>query len=276
MKWLIFIITHGPIIKAYYESDVLFSAENYAFFNVAEQKISGPADYQVINRTDLPHFRPLGKKYAEGEAIYNIYKSGLYRDYDYVGFIHYDHELIDSRSGRYDITAQIKGILEQGRLDEKEFIAFSGLNFIADYNQEIMMDERYPDKLTGHGRNCYLTIIQEYNEYFHQDVSVASLKGKRLGLCSAFMCSRRNFGELMGFLSFIIEKGYLNKFDRKNKHRFPGGMLERYIGIFFSRFKLIEVPLAHRSRPNFKRLVKYFIYHNFLRFFVSKKYELKA
>lgn len=274
MSWMVFIVTHGPIIDKYYKKDKDFSNKNYTFFNVSDNEILNKNNYKIINKSDVSNFISLGKKYAEGEVIYNIYKNNLYKEYDNIGFLHWDYELVNSDSKKHNITSEIEKIVGNWASDGKEFVSFSSYDFISDFNQKIMMDEDYPDTLTGDGKNCYETIIKEYNEYFNKNISLKDLDGKEICLCSAFLCSKENFEKLMGFYSFIVEKGYLNKFDKDNKNRFPGGMLERYIGVFFSEFKIIDLPLIHWFKKSFSKAIKSFLYKNFLRFF-SKKYEFK-
>lgn len=270
MSWMIFIVTHGPIVEKYYKKDSNFSNLNYKFFNVSDSKILNKNRYPIINKSDVANFIHLGKQYTEGEVIYNVYKNNLYKDYDNIGFIHWDYELVNSKTREYNITSQINNIIETGSIAEKGFISFSSFDFISDFNQKIMMDESHPDELTGNGKNCYETIIREYNEYFNKDISVDSLAGKEICLCSAFLCNKHSFESLMKFYCYIVEKGNLNKFDKEKIFRFPGGMLERYIGIFFSEFEMIKLPLNHHFKNKFQKNIKVFIYKNFLKFFKEK------
>jgi len=270
MSWMIFVITHGPILEKYYKKDSGFSKLNYTFFNVSDSKIYNKNKYSIINKSDVVNFVHLGKQYAEGEAIYNVYKNNLHKDYDNIGFIHWDYELINENSNKHNITDQINNIIETGVVAEKGFISFSSFDFISEFNQKIMMDENRPNELTGNGKNCYETIISEYNEYFNKDISINSLTGKEICLCSAFLCSKHNFESLMKFYCYIVEKGDLNKFDKEKRFRFPGGMLERYIGIFFSEFNIIKLPLKHHFKNKLKKQIKTIIYRNFLKFFKEK------
>jgi hypothetical protein len=274
MKWVIFIVTHGPIIEDYYKNDPLFSKEHYVFLNVSKDPIKNAyKDLCVINIPSVDNFVSLGKWWVETEAIYNIYRSGLYKNYNYVGFIHWDHEL---RTGEkrieFNITEKINRYLEPG-LKSDEFISLQTIDFFADFNQHIMMDENYPDKLTGNGRNCWEKIVMDYNEYFNNTILLDDLRGKGICISSSFLCGRGSFERMMGFYDYVIKKGYLDKFDLSHKYRFQGGMMERYAGMFFHDYKLINIHLYHHTKFNLVKEIKYLIYHYFWQFLpFPKKY----
>ena len=241
MKWKIFIITHGPIVEKYYENDLEFSNEHFTFFNVSNTVIQHDK-FDVINKSDISGFIHLGKWYAEAEVIYNIYKSGLFENYDYIGFMHWDYELksTNNRIG-YHITETIDNLISKGT----PFISFSSYNFQTIYNQKIMMDENFMNIKIGDGKNCFDRIIEEYNSYYKSNISLASLSSRRINLCSAFLCNKDVFVDLMGFYSNIIEKKYIEKFDTPHKYRFQGGLLERYIGCYSAKFNFEEIELIH-------------------------------
>ena len=242
MSWKIFIITHGPVIDNYYEKDLSFSNEHYTFINVSNELISH-SKFEVVNKNEIKDFIHLGKWYAEGEAIYNVFKNNLYDEYDYIGFLHWDYELLSEITYLgSNITSIIDKIIDK----KNQFISFSTFRFEDDYNQKIMMDNNYPDQLVGEGKNCWETIISDYNRYFKNDIDVEYLMTKRINLCSAFMCNKLIFEDLMGFYSEIIESKKLDFFDSNHQYRFQGGMLERYIGCFSHKFSMVELPLYHR------------------------------
>lgn len=274
MKWVIFIVTHGPIIEDYYKNDPLFSKEHYVFLNVAQNPIAGTyKDLSIINIPAVDNFISLGKQWVETEAIYNIYTSGLYKNYDYIGFIHWDHEFrTGAKPFAFNITEKINRYLEAG-LELKEFISFQTIDFSADFNQHIMMDDNRPNELIGNGRNCWEGIIRDYNDYFHEHLSLTDLRGKKICISSAFLCDRDSFERMMGFYAYIIKSRNLEKFDTGHKYRFQGGMMERYAGIFFHDYRLINIHLYHHTKFNLTKEIKYLIYHYFWRFLpFSKKY----
>jgi len=249
--------------------------KNYSFLNVSSEKIDTNLDgFDVINIKNLNNFKSLGKWWAETEAIYNVYLNELYKDYDYIGFIHWDHELKIEKenSERFNVTESITNFLQM-KLDNSHFIAFQTIKFDLDFNQGIMMDEKFPNKLTGSGQNCWHTIINDYNKYFNRKISFNDLKGRDICISSTFFCSKDLFEKMMKFYSFIIENNYLNKFDVYHRYRFQGGMMERYAGIFLSDYNIFKLPLAHHTKFNFLKFIKFFIYKYFLRFLLLKKYE---
>jgi len=248
MKWKIFIITHGPIIEDYYKNDSSFSNEHYTFINVSDNLINHEK-FSVINKNEIANFIHLGKWFAEGEAIYNVFKNNLHSDYDYVGFIHWDYELLsENKFFGSEVTASIKRLIIQN----EKFISFSTYTFAEDYEQKIMMDMNFPNTLTGNGLNCWDEIIKDYNSFFKRNVDLTLMMAKRINLCSAFLCKKDIFQELMLFFSFIVESKKLEAFDIAHNYRFQGGMMERYIGCFSHQFSMAELPLYHRWSGSFE------------------------
>lgn len=240
-KWKIFIVTHGPVEEQYYANDPLFSNEHYEFFNVSNKNLSH-SRYRIINKNDVKSFIHLGKWYAEAEVIYNVYKNNLYQNLDYVGFIHWDYELkSQDRTIGYNVTEAINEAVERG----VPFVSFSSYNFEEIYNQRIMMDPRYPNHKIGNGKNCFDTIIEEYNDFYNKQLSVSLLLTSRINLCSAFLCSKATFEHLMSFYAFIIEKKEIEHYDSNHKYRFQGGLLERYIGCYSAVADFAEIELIH-------------------------------
>lgn len=241
-KWKIFIVAHNKIFDDMYSCDVDFNSENYVFMNVSDKMLDqGYYDkYKVIDQRRLPYFKLLGSYFAESEAIYNVFINGLYEDLDYVGFLHYDYEL-KSEKGECGITKKINDLMD----NNIQWVSFSTYDFPTDWNQKIMMDEKYPNTLSGDGRNCYIRILEHYNNYFGTNITLAQMQDKKMNLCSTLLTTRDNFIELMGFLRYVIESKYLDKFDTHHRYRFQGGMMERYIGVYSalraSNFETIQL-----------------------------------
>lgn len=233
-KWKIYIITHKNIIESYYENDRDFNKDNWSFINVSDDKLCNEEWYKLYNIVDmhnLPNFKKLGSWYAETEAIYNIYKNEMHLEYDYIGFIHYDYELKDEY-GNLNITEMINKLLE------KYDLLYLSTTF-GDYNARIMADPDRPNQLTGDGLNCYDYIINDYNKYYGLAENVDEFKlNIKKNICSAFLCSRKDFTEMMRFSSFIIESGKLDMFDTEHRYRFQGGIFERYFSVFIDKLKI--------------------------------------
>ena len=243
MNWKIYIVTHGPIIADYYKNDLLFSNEHFTFINVSENSLKHER-FEIINKNEIRDYISIGKWYAEGEAIYNVFKNNLYKDYDYIGFIHWDYDLLSENNFFGSNFSETIAKLVMKNVD---FISFSTFTFYEDYNQNIMMDKNYPNTLTGNGINCWDEIINDFNLFFNRDIDINLMMTKRINLCSAFLCKTVVFEELMSFVSFVIESKKLDEFDIDHNYRFQGGMLERYIGCFSHQLVLSELPLYHRS-----------------------------
>ncbi len=242
MKWKVIVVTHGPIINEYYKGIIVGGIlENIIFFNVSDERIIRD-DLEIVNKVDLPEYISLGKHYAEAEVIYNVYKLNLFDDLDALGFVHWDYEF---RSENDYFGLNIVKAIDNLLLKGQEFISFSTFSFEQDYNQNIMMDPSFPNQLVGSGGNCYEKIVKDYNEFFDASINLNLMMSKQINLCSAFLCLREVFSDLMPFYSWVIEKGELKLFDTEHKYRFQGGMMERYVGVFSHRYNMAQLPLFH-------------------------------
>jgi hypothetical protein len=241
MNWKIFIVTHGPVVEDYYANDPDFSFDNFVLFNVSNTQITHNK-FHVLNKSDILNYVELGKWYAEAEVIYNISKCRLYNGLDYIGFFHWDYELkcFDPSVG-YHVSKAIESYINKAI----PFISFSTFDFMYAYNLKVMLDVNYPNQCYGDGKNCFDAILEEYNVYYGKNILLDDIKGKQINLCSAFLVEKNVFEDLMGFYTYIIDKGYLNQFDNRHEYRFQGVIMERYIGVFSSQYDLVSIPLNH-------------------------------
>lgn len=240
-NWMIFIVTHGPVNVNYYVNDPDFSYDNFVLFNVSNTHFSH-GKFKVINKSDISGYVELGKWYAEAEVIYNVFKCGLYDELDYVGFIHWDYELkcFDPTIG-YKVTKAIESAITKNT----EFISFSTFDFMYAYNLKVMLDINFPNQCYGDGKNCFDTILEEFNEHFRKSILLDDIMEKQINLCSAFLIKKNVFEYLMPFYNQVIDKGYINQFDTQHEYRFQGGLMERYIGVFSSQYDMVSIPLNH-------------------------------
>lgn len=258
-KWKIFIVTHGPIISNYYNVD-LFSNQNFEFINVSNTPIQSN-NFSITSYKDISPYVLLGKWYAESEVIYNIYKSNKYKEYDYIGFLHWDYQLLSPNKLINDNTI---GYIQKAIENNETFISFSSFKFSEDFQQNILMDTTKPNELVGFGNNCYNEIISDYNTFFNTSYNLEFFIGRYINLCSAFLCKKSIFENMMSFISNIIESRKLDLFDTEHKNRFQGGMIERYIGIYsavngFYQLELIHNYIHHKRDKN--NLLKRIICH---------------
>ena len=83
--------------------------------------------------------------------------------------------------------------------------------------------------------NCIDRILDDYNSFFQtrhtlQDVA----RDGFLTMCDCFVTPVGVFDKLMSFISPIMESGKLDIYDTQRLHRLQGGLLERYVAVFFA------------------------------------------
>lgn len=246
-NWNIYVITHQYIFESLYAGDPNFS-KYVKFVNVRPQKLSDhySLTYTVLNLHEMPSYIPIGAQYAESEAIYNIYKNPyLYENLDFIGFIHYDHELL-LNTGERNISTRINDYLRKH--PTSAHISFATFSVIWDYFQHIMADEAQANTLKGNGRNCYDYILSDYNQYFKTQYTLSDLLNRtKINVCSSFLIDVNSFIKMMGFCSQIIESQKLNLFDTQRLYRLQGQLMERYFGVFlaFEYQKFLDLSLHH-------------------------------
>lgn len=257
IKWKIFIATHKKIYDKMYQGDYKFNNEQYVFLNVGQSdKLDNSEKYHVINQKELPNFVSLGKWWAESEGIYNIWRSGIYKSLDFVGFLHYDKELCLTEKRlfhRRNITQRIgKYLLEN---PNRAHISFETHDIQRDYNQHILADVNQPDTLQGEGNNCYDYILKDYNDYFKTSYTLEDLLNrKEINLCSCFMMDTNTFEKMMKFWDSIVMSKKLEQFDTKHQYRIQGGLAERYFGVFlaFEYEEMEDISLIHHYNKGIK------------------------
>lgn len=253
VKWKIYIVSHKEIFDDMYIGDPLFNNENYIFLNVGpNKKLENGSKYQCINQNKLIGFEPLGKWWAESEGIYNIWKSGIYKDLDYIGFLQYDKEfcLVKRtlfRKNRTNITERINKVLQ--KCGKKGHISLETHDIVWDYNQRILADVNKPNTLQGEGYNCYYYILDDYNTYFGTKYTIEDvLKQKKINLCSCFLVDIETFEKMMGFWDYVVRSRRLEQFDTEHKYRIQGGLAERYYGIFLAleQMDMEDISIVHK------------------------------
>lgn len=190
----------------------------------------------------------MGKHWAESEGIYNIWRSGIYKELDFIDFLHYDKELrlIKGCGNKTNITKRIgKYLCNKSRAH----ISFECHSMKMDYEQRIMADVTRPNELMGNGVNCYDYILSDYNEYFHTAYTLKDIfRHKAINLCSCFLIDTNTFDKMMQFFDWIVQSHRLEVFDTEHNYRFQGGIAERYFGIFllleYKKYK--DLSLVHQ------------------------------
>lgn len=258
-RWKIYIVGHEKIYNEQMKRDKKFNNVNYCYLNVGPlDKLENSDKYCCINQRDLPNFISLGKWWAESEGIYNIWRSGIYKDLEYIGFLHYDIEFrlvkLDRMRDRFyfgmntNITNRIERYLAK---NEKGHISFQTYNTKQDYEQKIMADISKPNELTGDGINCYDYILKDYNSYFNTSYTINNFfERDKINLCSCFLIDVNSFDKMMRFFDWVVKSHKLDVFDTRHMYRFQGGMAERYFGVFllFEYEKMLDLGLIHLLR----------------------------
>jgi hypothetical protein len=234
------IVTHGPIYEEFYLIDSTFDPDIFLILSVGDRFSCDAANslgIRHIHCSELHGFKPLGKQWAETEAIYTTYTSGIYNYFEMVGFIHYDYCLYDGFCDR------IKSIVNNR---EATFVSFSTYLFDNDFRQGIILDPARPNLLQARGGpSCYHTLIRHFNTVYNSSLSIGDLVGKRINLCSAYLCTPRVFADLMRLISYSVKNALLEDYDTQRNHRIQGGMAERYVGVYSSNLQFLEIELAH-------------------------------
>lgn len=276
--WKVFIFCHNVIWDEMYEGDPGFSPKNYTFLKLGNHYLHRniSKDYKVIAESDFPISWP-SPFYAEITGMYCVYKNNLHRGLDYVGFSHYDkeHRLIGS-GGKPNIkeleALRIQSDMKQQKLDRptnitaliNEKLAFhcpvhvslESHDFKKIYSQRVLMDESQPDAFVGDGINCIDRILDEYNSFFRTSYTLTDVaKDGFLNMCDCFITPVPLFEKLMSFLVPIIETRKLDFYDSTRSHRLQGGLLERYVAVFFAleEIEKIDLSIVHHYSKKLKR-----------------------
>lgn len=276
--WKVFIFCHNVIRDDMYEKDPGFSADHFEFLKLGRHdllynpakgyRISSELDFPV--HLDAPH-------YAELTGMYCVYRNRLHDGLEYVGFSHYDkeHRLIGSGGavdisaleavrqraevkrrkvdGPTDITARI-----QAQVDSPSpvHVSLECHDFGKIYGQRVLMDDRQPDAFVGEGVNCIDRILEEYNGFFGTRYTLEDVsRDGFLTMCDCFVTPVDRFEKLMSFLTPVIENRGLDIYDTGRRHRLQGGLLERYVAVFFALEKIdkVDMTIVHRyweKRPS--------------------------
>jgi hypothetical protein len=270
--WKVFILCHNTILDDMYEKDPDFSAEHFEFLKLGRHDLRyNPAKgYRVSSELDYPVHLD-APNYAELTGMYCVYKNRLHDGLDYVGFSHYDkeHRLIGSGGavnisaleavrllaevkrrrvdGPMDITERIRRLVD---VPSPVHVSLESHDFRKIYGQRVLMDDRQPDAFVGEGVNCIDRILEEYNGFFGTRFTLEDVaRDGFLTMCDCFVTPVDRFEKLMSFLTPVIESRKLDIYDTGRRHRLQGGLLERYVAVFFALEKIekVDMTIVHRN-----------------------------
>lgn len=256
-KWRIYIVGHNSIHDETIKCDKSFNNDNYCFLNVgSKEELLNSCEYKVINQREFPTYIDMGKQWAESEGLYNLWRSKTFTDLDYIGSIHYDVKLeLDKKfviGSKHNITQRINRYISNR---ERGHISFATYTTEYDFGQRVMLDPRYPNQVTGDGRNCYYKIIDDYNTFFNTDFTVEDfLKVRKVNLCSCFLIDVEGFEKMMSFFDFVVKGRSLDAYNTDLANRMQGAMAERYFGLFmlFEYPRMKDLNLLHMYDAGWK------------------------
>lgn len=232
----IYIITHRKLFDEFYDVDSTYDQSIFIEVNLSNKDhVKSDKVGRQIHLTRLLRYQPLGKRWAEFEAMYNLYINGIFHGNDYTGFMHYDYQLHDQ------FCSSLKELVNKS----SRFISFSSFDFLEEYKQRIAMDYARPNLQCASGYSCYKYIIKHYNDYFGTSYNILDVWDKRICLCNAFCVAKEDLEELMSFLSWVYEQKFLDPFDSNNSYRAQGGFMERYVGVYSALRRIDELEVNH-------------------------------
>ncbi len=252
-RWKIFVTFFKKLYDIHYTVDCSFNSKNFTFVKVNEKYVmdlsDNELDYDIFVEHDFTIYEPnLQKKgYHESSVLYHVYKNNVHNDFDYIGFIEYDHVL------RNNFTEDIQRMIDSANPDL--LFVFNKFTFHQYWEQGILMNPLRPQKETGdpHSKwNCINVILKDYNKFFGTHFRLEDLIRKdSLPVCHCFMMPSANFNKIMQFHSYIIDSGKVNSYHKHN-WRAPAGLMERYLAVELALedCEIVDsIQLEHRSYP---------------------------
>ncbi len=153
-------------------------------------------------------------------AIYHVFKNGLYKNYDYVGFLEYDIILKSIQPAiPKTVTKHIIAMCEQNP------------NLIAPYSFQHPLSRLFGQKdIKNNGINAMEQIVYDYNHFFgtkYDPLALAKLN-ELVTSQQSFLTDVKTFESIMEFIAYVIE----NKLaERPNSWHRPSTLLDRYFAV---------------------------------------------
>ncbi|MGZ8459931.1 MAG: hypothetical protein ACXWW2_05845 [Candidatus Deferrimicrobiaceae bacterium] len=251
--WKMYVTFFQNLFDDHYTVDRTWKSENYTFVKVNDdyplELEENRLKYDVFVEHDFGVFSPGWqiRGYCENSVLYHLYRNGVHKKHDYIGFIEYDHVLTE------DFTATIRKKLDEAR--EETIFSFQSFTFRQLWDQAIILNPWRREKVTGRPDskwNCVNVILKDYNEFHKTHYTTERLASKDcFPICHSFLIPSRIFEKVMAFHSYIMESGKVERYHRHN-WRSPAGLMERYMAVSLA---LEDAPidnsiqLEHRSLP---------------------------
>jgi hypothetical protein len=233
--------------------DSPLNLKNFTFVKVNDEyeiDIAGNnVDYNIFFEHDFKIYNPdLQKKgYHENSVFYHIYRNSIHKDYDYIGFIEYDHVLSDH------FTENIQRLIDGSEHDL--IFVFNKFTFHQYWEQGVLMDPRRPQKETCNPHsewNCINVILKDYNKFHGTNHRLEDLiKKDCFSVCHCFMLPSSTFDKVMKFHTHIMDSGKVEQYHQHN-WRARAGLMERYLAVTLAlqEGEIVDsIELEHRSYP---------------------------
>jgi hypothetical protein len=253
IRWKIFVTFFQGLYDDHYSVDRTWNPDNFTFVKVNDrypQELGeNKLPYNVFVEHDFPVFRPdlQEKGYCENSVIWHLYKNGVHKEYDYIGFMEYDHVLTA------DFTRTIQNKLDAA--DGEKIFSFQPFNYRQLYDQAIVMNPHRREKVTGRPDspwNAVTVVLRDYNTFHGTRHGLERLAAKDcFPICHSLLIPSAMFDRIMPFHMSIIESGKVEGYHRHN-WRSPAGLMERYLAVSLA---LEDAPidssilLEHRQLP---------------------------
>ena len=251
--WKIYVTFFKSLYDKHYLADRTWKPSNFGFVKVNDrfpmQLSENRLEYEILIEHDFPIFRPdfQEKGYCENSVIWHLYKNGIHKKFDYIGFIEYDHVLSEN------FTETIQRILDDTA--GEMIFAFQPFTYRQLYDQGIIMNPNRREKVDGDPDspwNAVRVTLKDYNDFHKTSYTLEDLANKNcFPICHSFLIPSAMFERIMPFHISMMESGKVEGYHRHN-WRSPAGLMERYLALSLALEKApidTSIILEHRDLP---------------------------
>jgi hypothetical protein len=189
----IFIIFHKNIYDKCYQYISQEDLDKYFTFVAVDETITKtytPNKYNIIKEWELPIYNPeLRKnKFLENTVIYHIFANQIYKQYDFIGFFHYDMLFLNNVIE--DIKSGLKSNIK----------AFYGKNLHPVPGEYVMHTPHFNDFIWPDESECF-PILEKYEQYFHKKI----LKKSVYPYCNTYIIESKTFDKIMTWIITVYK-----------------------------------------------------------------------